>query len=113
MRVSQAEERPRLAIAVQVENDRDRLLLTGELDSATAPRLENTVERRLTEANEIVLDLHQLFFVDSMGLRAILTCKELCRRNACGFALTEGPEHVQQLFETCGLLDRLPFVEGE
>lgn len=113
MRVSHAEVHPCLEIDVRGEASRHRVHMSGDLDAATAPRLEQVVERRVAAASEIVLDLHDVSFMDSTGLRAILTCKELCRRNDCAFALTHGPAQVQRLFETCGLIERLPFVQDE
>jgi len=111
IRITPTELTQRLKIVVRGEGGRQRICLSGGLDVATAPKVEHAVERHLPDAIEIVLDLHELSFMDSMGLRAILTCKELCRRDGCAFALTHGPPQVQRLFETCGLLERMPFVE--
>jgi anti-sigma B factor antagonist len=50
-----------------------RLVLRGELDLATAPRLEHA----LAEAGEgVLLDLRGLTFMDSTGVRALLEAAE-------------------------------------
>jgi anti-anti-sigma factor len=86
--------------------------LAGELDLATAPQLEAmTVEVCGNGACELVLDLRDLAFIDSTGLRAILTARDHCEEQRCELFLTPGPPAVQRLFELTGLLERLPFIE--
>ena len=54
------------------------LSLVGELDASTAPELEAAIERLCEDgASEIVLDMHELSFIDSSGLRLILGAKQL------------------------------------
>jgi anti-anti-sigma factor len=92
------------------EGDRHTLLLTGELDIATAPELEARAEQLCAgRAGELVLDLSQLEFLDSAGLNAILRVRALCQEHLCEFGLTPGAQPVQRLFEITRLIDRLPF----
>jgi anti-anti-sigma factor len=92
------------------EGDRHTLLLTGELDIATAPELEARAEQLCAgHADEVVLDLSQLEFLDSAGLNAILRVRALCQEHLCEFGLTPGAQPVQRLFEITRLIDRLPF----
>ena len=92
------------------EGDRHTLLLTGELDIATAPELEARAEQLCAgHAGELVLDLSQLEFLDSAGLSAILRVRALCQEHLCEFGLTPGAQPVQRLFEITRLIDRLPF----
>jgi anti-anti-sigma factor len=59
-----------------------RLILSGELDMDTAPRLESAFTRLCVQgAREIEIDLRGLTFIDTTGLRAIMTAKELCARS--------------------------------
>jgi anti-anti-sigma factor len=62
-------------------------------------------------AQEIVLDLKQLEFIDSTGFRAILAAKDVCERHKCTFAMIRGKERVQRLFDVSGVLRKLPFVQ--
>ena len=92
------------------EGDRHTLLLTGELDIATAPELEARAEQLCAgHAGELVLDLSRLEFLDSAGLSAILRVRALCQEHLCEFGLTPGAQPVQRLFEITRLIDRLPF----
>jgi anti-sigma B factor antagonist len=86
------------------------LSLVGELDIATAPALQATIDRLCEEgAREIVLDLHELSFIDSSGLRLIFTSGHLCERHGCDFSLTRVQPHAQRLFEVTGVVGRLSF----
>jgi anti-sigma B factor antagonist len=99
-----------LEIRDEAESDRHTLSLSGQLDIATAGELEATIASLCNDgAREILLDLHRLSFVDSTGLRVILTVRELCETHACDFALTRVQVPVQRLFEHTGLGDRLVF----
>ena len=92
---------------------RYRLVLTGELDMAAAEQLEAAVTRLCTAgALEIELDLRQLTFIDSQGLRAIIAAQEACATHHAAFFLIRGDHPAQRrLFEVTGLLDALPWRE--
>jgi len=92
------------------QDGRHTLTVVGELDLATAGELEAAIGRLCKEgAREIVLDLHELSFVDSTGLRVILTGRRICESHACDFSLTRVQVPVQRLFEQTGIGERLSF----
>jgi anti-sigma B factor antagonist len=89
------------------------LLLSGELDIASAPRLQKEISRLCDAgASSLTLDLSALQFMDSTGLAAIVYASRLCDRHDCELALVPGPEIVQQVFELTGLAELLPFRAG-
>ena len=99
-----------LSVQSHSEGDRHTLLLTGELDIASAPELEGKAQELCAQsATELVLDLSQLEFIDSAGLNAILRVRALCEEHMCEFCLTPGARPVQRLFEITRLIDKLPF----
>ncbi len=99
-------------ISVSSDGPRRTLMLAGELDLVSAGELEVVAAQVCAEElDELVVDLSGLSFVDSTGLRAILTCWDMTK-GRCEFRLIRGPRAVQRLFEVTGLLDRLPF-DGE
>jgi anti-sigma B factor antagonist len=89
---------------------RHTLVLRGELDMASAPALEGMLQE-LCEggAQELVVDLSELTFMDSTGLNAILKSRTLCAEHVCDLGLIPGRRPVQRVFELTHLLDRLPF----
>jgi anti-sigma B factor antagonist len=102
------------SIQEHAEGDRHTLVLAGELDLASASALEAATTRLCAEgASEIVLDLRGLSFIDSTGLRTILSSMSLCEKHLCDLWLIPGQRAIQRLFELAGLLERLPFREPE
>jgi len=86
------------------------LKLRGELDIASAADVEAAVVRVCASpVQSVTLDLSELSFIDSSGLRAIISASKRCRELALDFRLIPGPRAVQGVFELTGLLDRMPF----
>lgn len=60
-------------VRVTPEQDRIRVYVTGELDLATAPLLEQPLTNALEAGfDKLVLDLTDLTFIDSSGLRLVI-----------------------------------------
>ncbi len=107
-----------LNIESRTAGTRHRLALQGELDLTSAQQLTSTVfELCANGARELVLDVAELVFIDSTGLRAILNSKALCEERLCDFAMSPARdqigEPVRRLFEITDLLERLPFRDAE
>jgi anti-sigma B factor antagonist len=114
--VSDRQSRPsqpsigRLSINAKRQGERHTLLLTGEIDVASAPVLAGTIADLCAGgAQEIVLDLCGVEFVDSSGLGAILRGKAICDEHSCAFSLTPAQRPVQRMFDVAGVKDRLRF----
>lgn len=87
------------------QQGRARLVLCGELDLATAPQLEAELTH-LCESGvrEIEIDLGEIDFIDSTGLRAILLAKDSCAKGGIEFFLVPArAERHRRLFELTGL----------
>jgi len=82
---------------------------TGELDIATAGRLERALLDAGERRDPVVLDLAALEFIDSTGLRVIVRGVEAARRDGWELRLRPGPAPVQRVFEIAGVLGALPF----
>jgi len=90
-----------------------RVTLEGELDIATAPQVEAALRDGGDESapGPCVLDLRGLTFMDSSGLRVILSANGAARRDGRQLQLVAGPPAVQRVFEICGVADGLRFVD--
>jgi anti-sigma B factor antagonist len=100
-----------LRIDVRSEPDRVVLGLHGELDLLGAPLLQKEIESAEIEATGIVvLDLQDLQFIDSAGLRVILAAHERSQQHGQEFALTRGSEQVQRLFTIAGVSEHLRMI---
>jgi anti-anti-sigma factor len=91
-------------------NEKHTLVLTGELDTDSAPALNEALAHICRDGTTaVVLDLRKLTFMDSSGIRAVLLTQALCAEHGCELRLLPGQPQVQRAFAICDLLDRLPF----
>jgi anti-anti-sigma factor len=103
--------RDQLQIDVRHEGGRAILTLAGELDMASSELLEQALAAEdLVGEAMLVLDLQQLQFIDSTGLRVILTTLERCRERGQEFAITPGSQQVQRLLSVTGVAEHLPTI---
>ncbi len=61
-----------LTIEKTVKNGKAVFRLEGRLDTVTAPELEKELNDSCDEMNELVLDLDELVYISSAGLRVLL-----------------------------------------
>jgi anti-sigma B factor antagonist len=98
-------------------SDRDggaRVALKGELDIATAPRLEEEVRRLETEGHKlIVIDLRGLEFMDSSGLRALLAADTRARERSARLVIVRGDDRIQRVLRITRLDERLEIVDDD
>lgn len=83
----------------------------GEIDLATVPLVREAVERELEPGKDIVIDLREVGFMDTSGLRYVLELVDRSSRDGFEVRLVRGPSAVQRVFEVSGLEPRLPFVD--
>ncbi len=88
------------------------LELHGELDLVGSPLLARDLERAEAGAPQtIVLDLGDLEFIDSAGLRVILAANERARSRGGELVLTPARPQVRRLLEVSGVEEHLR-IEG-
>jgi anti-sigma B factor antagonist len=78
---------------------------TGELDLATAPALEGALTRAFGESSggRVVLDLRELEFIDSSGLRTLLTARKRADEAGSAFSLIAGHRGLERTLEIAGV----------
>lgn len=100
-----------LRVESRSESDRIIISLDGELDMASAPLLQAALENAEADAAPVlVLDLRELRFMDSTGLRIILWARERLRSRGHELALTVGSSQVQRLLSVSGVGDHLRVI---
>jgi len=62
-----------LSIRIESLRDCDVVVLDGELDQQSAPRLGEALERAAARGKRVVVDLTELRFIDSSGLHVLLS----------------------------------------
>ena len=105
--------RDRAIFRVEAFPQRDgvRIAPVGELDLTTCPDLEGQLhELRDAGFGRLVLDLRQVTFLESTGVRMILTEQQLARTNGAEFSIIGGSPAVDRVLDLCGLRDHLQFT---
>lgn len=86
--------------------------LSGELDLATADAVHDELMRvEASDADSIVVDLSGLTFIDSTGLRVIVSAASRSRAGANRLTLLRGGAAVQRAVVLTGLESHLPFAD--
>ena len=95
------------------EGETARLVLSGELDLATVPRVQQAVDATLAEgARTLVVDLSGLGFIDSSGLRLFIVLHQRAGAEGWRLSLIRPQKQAMTVFEVSGLEENLPFSES-
>jgi len=79
------------------------LILGGELDLATAPVLQEKLDRAKRGRGAVVIDLSGLRFIDASGLHMLVRAERQLRASGGQLVLVRGPRAVRRVFELTGL----------
>jgi anti-anti-sigma factor len=89
------------------------LRLVGELDMSTVALLSQVADGLIRdERAEITVDLGELTFMDSTGLRALLQLRGDAQANDANLTLVPGPDAVMRILRIAGMEDSFEFVDG-
>jgi anti-sigma B factor antagonist len=87
------------------------LVVSGELDLLSSSALDRAMDELVgLDAELIVVDLRAVEFMDSTGLHRLLQAQRRVHELGRRFALIQGPDQVQRLFDLTGLSDTLTIV---
>jgi anti-anti-sigma factor len=102
-----------LEVASEQQEGRAVVRLSGELDLSTVAQAEAEVRRmEQEEPSLIVLDLRELEFIDSSGLRLVLQTDARAKESGRRLSVVPGNEFVQRVFHVMSLDQRLEFIEA-
>ena len=95
-----------MTIEKKINNDAVTLIVSGRLDTQTAPELEAELDSVLAGLKELTFDMTNLEYVSSAGLRVILKAQKAM--NAQGsMKLTGVNDSIMEVFDITGFLDIL------
>ncbi len=93
-----------MTIIPEQKNKTMTLHIAGRLDTTTAPELEKVIGALPAEVTDLILDLKEVAYVSSAGLRVLLGAQK--KMNRCGsMKLTGVCEEVMEVFEMTGFSD--------
>ena len=87
-------------------NDSILYQLEGRLDTVTAPVLDKTIGEQIPENANLVLDLKELAYISSAGLRVLLSAQKRMQKRGA-MKLKNVCEEVMEVFEMTGFADIL------
>ena len=86
--------------------------VSGELDLASSPALEEELDRVAASDSEmLIIDLRGLDFMDSTGLSVLVRAHQRAEEQGRQLAMVKGPQQVQRLLSLTGVADRLTLVD--
>jgi anti-sigma B factor antagonist len=86
------------------------LVLEGELDVATLPRLEAALPEPAA-GQLLVIDLRELQFMDSSGVHVLMDLDVASREQGWSLVVVRGPRDVQRVLDLCHVPDRVRMVD--
>ncbi len=95
-----------MTIEKKINQDAVMLIVSGRLDTQTAPQLENELDEVLADTKELIFDMTNLEYVSSAGLRVILKAQKVMNTQG-SMKLTGVNDSIMEVFDITGFLDIL------
>lgn len=95
-----------MQITTKTNGSISTITLEGRLDTATAPNFETEVKKILNDTTELYLDLSNLDYISSAGLRIFLMMQKTMNKRG-KMVVQNANEVVLEIFEVTGFIDIL------
>lgn len=95
-----------LDLTKQQSDDTLTIFLKGRLDTTTAPELECFLTKELENTSNLELDMSDLEYISSAGLRVLLGTQKFMNKKG-SMKLLHVQENVMEIFEITGFVDIL------
>jgi len=93
------------------QNDNLVVSIKGRLDTNTAPELEKSVSDSLSSIKTLTLDLVNLDYISSAGLRVILTLHKTMSAQGASLVVAHPKDEVMEVFDMTGFSSFLTIEE--
>ncbi|MDR1575058.1 MAG: STAS domain-containing protein [Treponema sp.] len=80
------------------------LLLSGRLDTVTAPQFERKIKQVGNDFAELIIDLLDLTYISSMGLRLLLQTQKALKQSGRRLVIKNLNESIREVFEMTGFI---------
>lgn len=98
-----------LNVTKRAEDNFLTLALAGRLDTTTAPQLESELKDDLDGVTALTLDLRELEYISSAGLRVLLSAQKTMNKQG-EMKVSGTNETIMEIFEVTGFSDILNLV---
>ena len=95
-----------MTIEIKRNAEETIIALAGRLDTTTAPALDKTINEDIAGVKNLVLDVKELEYISSAGLRVILGAQKKMQKIG-SMKVTNVCEAVMEVFEMTGFSDIL------
>ena len=95
-----------LNIKKTIENGYAVFALSGRVDTTTAPELEKEIKSSLDGVTSLTLDMKDLVYISSAGLRVLLSAQKTMNKQG-KMTVRNANETVMEIFEVTGFSDIL------
>jgi anti-anti-sigma factor len=87
--------------------------IKGRLDAGSSPDLEREIEKVMAEGeNRLILDLAELNYISSAGLRIILAGAKKLKAKQGGLSIASLQSMVKEVFEVSGFSSIIPTFDS-
>ncbi|MCR5350712.1 MAG: STAS domain-containing protein [Acholeplasmatales bacterium] len=93
------------------DNDLLKVSLSGRLDTNSAPELEKSIKDELEGVKKLVLNLFNLDYISSAGLRVILMLHKSMKASGGSLLISHPKDEVMEVFDMTGFSSFLVFEE--
>lgn len=95
-----------LEMQVKEETNKSIVILSGEIDAYTAPKLKDTLVPLTTEPEQTVeVNLGDVSYMDSTGLGVFISALKSTKENNSHMKLVDLQKRVYRLFNITGLIE--------
>ena len=95
-----------MTIDIKINANETIVKLDGRLDTVTSPELEKAIENDIGNTKNLVLDIKDVEYISSAGLRIILAAQKKMNKLGSMKVINVCPE-VMEVFELTGFADIL------
>lgn len=95
-----------MTITKQQEGSELTVLLEGRLDTTTAPQLEAVIKESLEGITQLTIDMEELVYLSSAGLRVLLGAQKVMNRQG-KMTVCRVNDTIMEVFEVTGFIDIL------
>ena len=95
-----------MTIEIKRNSEETIIKLAGRLDTTTAPALNKTVNEDIAETKNLILDVKELEYISSAGLRVLLGAQKKLQQIG-SMKVINVRETVMEVFEMTGFADIL------
>jgi len=86
--------------------DKLEIKLDGRLDTNTAPKLEKELNNSIENVKKLIIDLENLMYISSAGLRVILSAQKIMNKQG-EMILINVNDLIMEIFDATGFINIL------